>query len=544
MNVKFKLWLLLTCSALHLPAIASLCGPCNFAATPTYTEVVTDAAVVSFSSQGCLAVNSGVSTVRLYSVDPATCTATFNPPAIEQVDVNAVLALAFSPSGSCLAVANSTAIVDPLSLYSINPDCTVGELTDTIAVPTSIANSAQAIAFSQGCLAVASAGTNEVYLYPINAACEQAGGPNTITLPPGSFNANSVAFSPDGNCLAVTVGSAVPFVALYTIVDCTATLSDTISLGGLAATGPIAFSPDGSCLAVVAGGTTVNLYPIVDCIAPDDPIDTITVANAITSLSFSSSCLAIANGNLIDIYAISGCTAGASPAQTITAIGTVRSIAFAPDGTCLASIVFEGGEGDTILSLFQSTVVPPLVTNATPGCNSITVMGTTRAGASVTIFINGVSATTVDADASGLFAAMLPVVPGTYAITAQAADPVSGCLSELSAAVSVAVPSGPSIDQVTSTCLGTINIVGSAAPGTSITILVDGVPAATGTAIPFGGFGRFVIVNVPVSTGFHCISAIDNASGCVGAPVCLNVTLTSCVLIRPNLAFGTHCCTR
>ena len=550
--MNFKLWLLLTCSALHLPAVASLCDPCNFATSAVHNETPpnTNLTAVAFSQQGCLAVanNTNNNLVQLYSVDPVTCIPT--PTISISASIDNPQALAFSPTGSCLAVANSGS--GTVTLYSINSSCADGTLIgDPISLGvTGVSTNPQSIAFSsQGCLAIVRDGSNEVLLYSVDTGCE-ATLQDTITLVDATLETRTVAFSSDGNCLAIRAAGGLgedDFVFLYTINNCTAEAmpTGTINLGDIVSSS-IAFSLD-NCLAV-AVGNAVNLYSISNCTVSgaSDPID---VGSLVEFLSFSArNCLAVVSQNLIDIYAIDNCTAEDSPLQTITIGGgqptVMNAVAFSTDGSCLASVALvDEANGD--LSVFQSTVPAPPIINVTASCNTITVMGTTRANASVAIFVDGIAAATVNADGSGAFAAMLTEVPGTYAITAQATDVNPPfCISGLSGAVSVTVPTGPTIIQATSTCLGTVNVIGSAAPGTSITILVDGIPAATGIAFPFEGFGRFIIVNVPVSTGFHCLTAVDNAGGCIGAPVCLNVTPISCILIRPNLAFGTHCCNR
>ena len=540
--MNFKLWLLLISSALPLQLTASLCGPCDFITTATDTRVINTVTNAVFSSQGCLAVTNTAApdSVLLYSVDAATCTLTLRSTITEGIDVPQ--SLAFSPDGSCLAVGNFG--IGTVTLYSINPDCTA-ELspTDTIVLDFSLPDSFQALAFSsQRCLAVANGTgpTNRVSIYSIDAAC-MATPVAPITFAGGT--SSSVAFSPDGNCLAVGVIAAPSFVNLYAMNpdDCSpSSLLDTIETNIF---DPIlAFSLN--CLAVRTGddNDSVSLYPIgPDCTVAG--IETsISLATGISSLAFSvNNCLAVASGSDVAIFAINNCQFEPDPVQTIPVEGEgVRSVAFSADGSCLATVSFGETEAEGNLALYQTTVpLPPEIT-VTASCNTITVMGTTRANASVAIFVNGVLAATVAADGSGAFATALAVAPGTYTITAQATTDLT-CISDISDGVSVDVPVGPVITQAMSTCLGTVNIIGSAAPGASITILVDGVPAATGIAFPFEDFGRFTIANVPVSTGFHCLTAVDNAGGCIGAPVCLNVTPTSCILIIPNLAFGTHC---
>ena len=554
MKCKSLLWLV--CS---IPLqLAASCGPCDYIIPAVDTETVMGGGlgVSAFSPQGCLAVADFLNnTILLYSVD-ASCTATPTIPSIT-TGISNPRALAFSSNG-CLAVSNVGS--GAVTIYPVGADCTAVDTPSATISPLTLAIRPNNIAFSPtgDCLAIAT--TTQVELYSVDAACVAAEPATGIITFAVGQEPISVAFSPTGNCLAVGVLSdAGHFVNLYAIDsnDCTVDpLDPTTITDGISTPSFLAFSPNG-CLAVgnvIIGLSTVNLYSVdaTNCtaMASNPPI---AVGNTLAALAFSANnCLAVGSsaagpdvGGTITIYPINGLCQALEIPQVITLpvdIGTsINSAAFAPTPAGCLAVVSSTGEVDSTVSLFARTIpLSPLISVAV-SCNIVTVTGTTTADASVTVFVNGVPAGVTTADATGAFTLELaPLAPGAYVITAQATS--GDCTSGLSNAEPVVISAAPSITAVSPTCLGTVRITGTASSGASITILIDGIAVATGTA---NQAGNFSIANVTVAAGIRCFTALDSTTGCTSTPVCLDITFTPCVLAGPNLATcGSHCCNR
>jgi MYXO-CTERM domain-containing protein len=149
----------------------------------------------------------------------------------------------------------------------------------------------------------------------------------------------------------------------------------------------------------------------------------------------------------------------------------------------------------------------PALTNAT----SLTVAGTTEANATVTVRVTGMAPVTTTADGAGAWSvsAPLPASDGSCSVTVQSADAL-GNLSPLSAAVAVEVDrTAPALAIITAPAAGasllpgTVTVSGTAEPGATVAIVVDG--AAPVQVAADAGTGAFQI-DVSLTDGNHFVT--------------------------------------
>ncbi len=142
--------------------------------------------------------------------------------------------LAFSPSGSLLAQGTA--------MFSVAASGALTPIGGTAPDP-----SATSVAFNPGgtLLAAANKGTNSISMFSVSASgalTSVSGSPFTLGAQPGS-----VAFSPSGNLLEVSVGESL---YMFSVSASGALTPAAGSPYGIKGTGPVAFSPVGGLLAV------------------------------------------------------------------------------------------------------------------------------------------------------------------------------------------------------------------------------------------------------------------------------------------------------
>jgi MYXO-CTERM domain-containing protein len=169
----------------------------------------------------------------------------------------------------------------------------------------------------------------------------------------------------------------------------------------------------------------------------------------------------------------------------------------------------------------------PTLSTPTEGATTGTLpqfAGTAEAGSRVTVFVDGVPVCETTAESTGLFAcsASAPLAPGAHQATARAVDG-AGNASDFSAArhftVSAAAPNAPVITSPASGTLlatGSPVITGTAAPGSQVTVLVDGQAAGTATADAMGHWS--LTPSTPMSDGAHQLTATATRDGATSTP--------------------------
>ncbi len=186
----------------------------------------------------------------------------------------------------------------------------------------------------------------------------------------------------------------------------------------------------------------------------------------------------------------------AEGSRSFTAVATDAVGNRSPSSAAVIALVDRSSPAPVLAALVSPT-------NAT----TITVGGTAEASATVTVYVDGVSAGTTTALADGTFSLVVSVSEGARAVTASAVDALANA-SGISAPVSVLVdwtaPAAPSLAALTSpTSATTVTVAGTAEPGATVEILVDGTVVATLVAAADGTFSAPVVLG----EGSHAVTA-------------------------------------
>lgn len=189
---------------------------------------------------------------------------------------------------------------------------------------------------------------------------------------------------------------------------------------------------------------------------------------------------------------------------------------------------FSATEVDTTPASFLWTVdtmapVAPVLATPANGAvlssSMVTITGNAEPNSTVTIILDSGIAGTVTADATGAFSLMLPTTlsEGAHTASARATDAAgnSGPVSAINAfTVDTTAPSAPSITAPLANALlanARPVVSGTAEPGTTVTVVIDGMPAGTVVA---DAQGRWSFTPATaLMDGMHTVSATARDAG-------------------------------
>ena len=371
------------------------------------------------------------------------------------------------------------------------------------------------VAFSPdgSCLAIADTNNNQVTVYSMTGCTASAMPVSTIT---GLNSPLSVAFSSDNSCLAIA-DSGNNQVKVYSMTGCTASAMPVSTITGLNFPRSVAFSPDNSCLAIAdTNNNQVKVYSMTGCSASAMPVSTITGLSLPRSVAFSpdNSCLAIADtsNNQVKVYSMTGCTASAMPVSTITGLSFPVSVAFSSDGSCLA---MAGGNVDIYRN---NQALSPVLIQASAQCGALTIIGSgAEANATIEVFADGVLIGNGAAAVDGTFNFIIDtsLASGIHSITVTQTNSLS-CTSEQSNAIDVAIAT-PTITLTASPtpiCPGsTSTLSATVTGGTEPSTVVFTGPNVLSDPIA-GPNAEFVVT--PAATAMYTATVTD-AAGCTAA---------------------------
>lgn len=339
--------------------IAGDCTVTQIAGSP-YITGISNPTSVAYSRNGkCLAVaNFTTNTVAIFKVNSETCQLT---PLGSPVSTggSAPSSIAYSPTCKCLAVVNNAS--NDVTVFSVNQDtCEITRLG--APVPTGgVAPVSLAYSPDGKCLAVANEfsnpfpGTGSLSVFnvdPDTCAITLDGPPITSGVI-NPMNPTSVAYSPDGKCIALAnfdVTGAPGTVSVYRKIPggCSSVVMvGSFPTGGINPTS-LSFSPNGKCLAVtnsdllVAGIGSVTVYSVDPTTCELTPINTAVPTGGDTPINLSYSrdgkCLSVTNifSENMTIFSVNSATCGISSSSLIT-VGTFpRDVEYSPDNSCIA----------------------------------------------------------------------------------------------------------------------------------------------------------------------------------------------------------------
>ena len=196
------------------------------------------------------------------------------------------------------------------------------------------------------------------------------------------------------------------------------------------------------------------------------------------------------------------------------------------DGSHAITAYASNGNGDgppsaaVTITVDTTPPAPPTVTTPAPGDalsdTTPTLSGTGEPGTLVTVIVDGAVVGTTVVDGAGAWTFELPadLAEGAHELAATATDAAgntSGVTAPVDVVIDVTAPAAPVIlspsdGSVTSEAAPTLT--GTAEPGASVIVSVDGVEVATVTADADGGWSYTLAPGEALAPGAHIVSAV------------------------------------
>lgn len=369
---------------------------CTLTLAGTFSSGGTNPVSVAFSPSGhCLAVaNSGSNNISMFTVN-SNCSLT-SAGTFGSLELDLPNALAFSPTGSCLAVVNRN-ITSPststISTFTVGSNCSL-TFVQTYNIGAQLGS--QYIAFSPSgtCLAVTNFSSLPVgtfSIYPFNASTCKLGSP--ILQNSGGNSPTSLAFSSNGSCLAVA-NQASNNVSIYTLnqeSDCSVTFINTFSTASSPTS--VAFSPSGNCLAVSSNTTnTISMFTVnSNCSLTLDGSPISTGGTNPVSIAFSptGSCFAVANQNsnsisifpviILPVVTLSSAPIGVQCTENLTGIIANFTCGTPP----YTQVTISNGTSAITLPNPTNSFIYPVVSDTTTYTFTVTDSNSNTASASI-----------------------------------------------------------------------------------------------------------------------------------------------------------------
>ena len=313
-----------------------------------------------------------------------------------------------------------------------------------------------------------------------------------------------------GTTVSVTVGSASPVSATLSDIDDTWSATVTLSEGPNTITATASDGPNTS----IESSLTVTL----DTVAPIAPVFTTTNSTTVNTASFDiegtteAGTTVSVTGRTVSVDAL---VMGTDWTATVTlSEGSNNIFAIASDGPNTS------GAFNLIVILDTSIATAPVITipsQTTIAEDTITIIGTGDAGATITLTVGGTvlpTMATVAIDESWSIA-NVALNEGENIITATAIDSLgrpSGNSNTLTITRDGTPPTAPVITIPSQTTIAedTITITGTGDAGATITLTVGGTELTTIATVETDG--SWTIANVPLNEGLNIITAAASDS--------------------------------
>ena len=281
---------------------------------------------VAFSPDGnTIATGSEDTTIRLWDVNTGTLKNTLTG------HTHPVDNVAFSPDGNTIASAYSKD--STIRLWDVNTgtlkNTLIGHTSDVTGVAFSPDGNTLASGHGLGIIA------DEIVYGGINLWDVHTGNlKNTITAGIERLDASGVAFSPDGNIIAIGIYDTVH---LWDVA--TGTLKSTLT-GHTGSVRSVAFSPDGNTIASSSVDTTIRLWDVDTGTLKNTTITEHT--DEVRSVAFSPDGNTLASGDWNGTIRLWDVEMGTLKSTLTGHTSSVRSVVFSLDGNTIASGSWDG----------------------------------------------------------------------------------------------------------------------------------------------------------------------------------------------------------
>ncbi|MDF1564849.1 MAG: Ig-like domain-containing protein [Deltaproteobacteria bacterium] len=286
-------------------------------------------------------------------------------------------------------------------------------------------------------------------------------------------------------------------------------------------------------------GTSPDQALIIDTVSPAAPVITAPVDGAATNDTTPTFTGTAEPGTSVDVT-VDGSTACTTTADAAGAWSCTAGAALA-EGTHTVSATATDAAGNTGTSPDQNltvdTTVPaaPVITSPTEGesvgDDTPVITGTGEPGGTVTITVDGTPVCTATVDASGNWSCTpgAPLDEGSHTVGVTLTDPAGNTTpgTDVSIDVDTTAPAAPVItDPADGAILDafSFDITGTAEPGATVDVYVDGAYAGT-TAADANGDWTFTVTAAADGTYVLTATATDAASNTSLASNAVTVTL-------------------
>ncbi len=280
-----------------------------------------------------------------------------------------------------------------------------------------------------------------------------------------------------------------------------------------------------------AGNTSVDSNSVAITVDGSLPVSPPTITSPVAQASLNDATPTITGtappfasvAVFIDGAAMAACSATAAadgtwsctPTTALTdGAHTVNATATDANGTSAPSMTID-------FSVDTLAPVAPVVTSPTANqevARTPTITGTAEANAAIEVRVDGQVVCTTTADASGAWSCALTqaLPPGAHTVNATAIDAATN-RSQASADVAFTVVDAPSKPAITSPTAGatlfdtTPDVSGTAQPGSTVTVTVDGATYCTTTADQTGAFS--CAGSGALALGMHTVTATSTTPG-------------------------------
>ncbi len=282
-----------------------------------------------------------------------------------------------------------------------------------------------------------------------------------------------------------------------------------------------------------AAGTASAPLTVIADTTPPAPVITAPVGGSTTNDTTPTITGTAEPGSTVEVF-VDGISQGTTTADG-TGNWTLTPATPLPDGDHTATATATDAVGNTSpestpVTFAIDTTAPAAPAITSPADGTVTsdttpaITGTAEPDSTVEVFIDGASVGTTTADGTGAWTLTptTPLADGDHTVTATATDAV-GNTSPESTPVTVTVDTTADPPVITSPADGsstndsTPTITGTAEPGASVEVFVDGTSVGTATA---DGTGAWTFTpTTPLADGDHTITAVQtDPSGNVSAP--------------------------